>query len=165
MLLGSPPPTRGKAFSKNTFYGRLRITPAYAGKRESTIQNLLSSWDHPRLRGEKFHMMHDPDLVRGSPPPTRGKANAVINSPAARRITPAYAGKRYVSAVLSLVSEDHPRLRGEKFINKTINVRNVGSPPPTRGKGMDSTKNLLGYRITPAYAGKSEMLTGYWLQI
>ena len=50
------------------------------------------------------------------------------------RITPAYAGKRAALRAVSKVSEDHPRLCGEKWVS---------------GFSLTSV-----YRITPAYAGK-----------
>ena len=53
--VGSPPPMRGKGNSKSDPAKRLRITPAYAGKRKPTALALYASWDHPRLCGEKVH--------------------------------------------------------------------------------------------------------------
>ena len=50
------------------------ITPAYAGKRERGCQRMKSEEDHPRVCGEKMHML-DTYCVTDW-------------------ITPAYAGKR-----------------------------------------------------------------------
>ena len=71
--LGSPPPMRGKVDGVCQYPADSGITPAYAGKSCSLWSVMLSSPDHPRLCGEKFH------LPNGSR--CRG------------RITPAYAGK------------------------------------------------------------------------
>ena len=50
---GSPPPMRGKAFAPSGILTMTRITPAYAGKRHGSAFQNTSSWDHPRLCGEK----------------------------------------------------------------------------------------------------------------
>ena len=71
----------------------------------------------------------------GSPPPMRGKAAASC------------------SAMIS--AADHPRLCGEKsHFSLTLSFPK-GSPPPMRGKVSLLTTPPAGYRITPAYAGKS----------
>ena len=44
---------RGKARLCITGYRNFGITPAYAGKSPVMIAPCLSSWDHPRLCGEK----------------------------------------------------------------------------------------------------------------
>ena len=49
-------------------------------------------------------------------------------------ITPAYAGKRSALRAVSKVSEDHPRLCGEKLGQGSILFLLLGSPPPMRGK-------------------------------
>ena len=50
-------------------------------------------------------------------------------------ITPAYAGKRVNLIKPQEITEDHPRLCGEKFSGIWENIKSVGSPPPMRGKG------------------------------
>ena len=49
-------------------------------------------------------------------------------------ITPAHAGKRYISCRLYDASEDHPRTRGEKYLLQSVSQLTLGSPPHTRGK-------------------------------
>ena len=71
------------------------------------------------------------------------------------RITPAYAGKRGCRNRLCNVCKDHPRLCGEKFLEKRFKFKMTGSPPPMRGKGSRCAISLAFPRITPAYAGKS----------
>ena len=70
-------------------------------------------------------------------------------------ITPAYAGKS--NAIVEGIKNlpDHPRLCGEKLNLNSNCEKNLGSPPPMRGKGFDA--DCVGVRpgITPAYAGKS----------
>ena len=49
--------------------------------------------DHPRPCGEKGLALMDKALNEGSPPPMRGKVQAIIALLGALRITPAHAGK------------------------------------------------------------------------
>ena len=69
------------------------ITPAYAGKRK--IPQIVASKcrDHPRLCGEKVDSTFSLLIVRGSPPPMRGKVLWYRDFCPAVGITPAYAGK------------------------------------------------------------------------
>ena len=71
--IGSPPLTRGKEGTAYELRYRLRITPAYAGKRMETTRMATNYRDHPRLRGEKISIFSAKPSVRGSPPLTRGK--------------------------------------------------------------------------------------------
>ena len=51
--------------------------------------------------------------------------------------------------------KDHPRLCGEKGGFPHSRYRELGSPPPMRGKEYGNLLVLPGDGITPAYAGKS----------
>ena len=90
---GSPPPMRGKAFFRKTFFTRCRITPAYAGKSDILHHHTCVAGDHPRLCGEKDFNRIFNRRSQGSPPPMRGKASVVSLIFSKIRITPAYAGK------------------------------------------------------------------------
>ncbi len=70
---GSPPPMRGKASPLLLKKPHSRITPAYAGKRISSVRCFLPHRDHPRLCGEKDRVKHCGSMLMGSPPPMRGK--------------------------------------------------------------------------------------------
>ena len=113
-----------------------RITPAYAGKSIHATLDAPPEQDHPRLCGEKvlFHIVRI--KRKGSPPPMRGKGRVCCRRSSAGRITPAYAGKRQLSAFPLKFVWDHPRLCGEKAAGLTVSPARTG--------------------ITPAYAGKSE---------
>ena len=69
-------------------------------------------------------------------------------------ITPAYAGKRFTRSNSVYISEDHPRLCGEKLDIAEAVQEDKGSPPPMRGKVPRSSVIFDCVRITPAYAGK-----------
>ena len=85
----------------------------------------------------------------------RGKGKETRTECYNQRITPAYAGKRFIIYCRIQDGRDHPRLCGEKFFEDFSVSFSTGSPPPMRGKEhrIDGTWDLL--RITPAYAGKS----------
>ena len=71
--MGSPPPMRGKAAFVAFNIVTMRITPAYAGKRNHFSIYHAGNRDHPRLCGEKFLTTEKISLMLGSPPPMRGK--------------------------------------------------------------------------------------------
>ena len=93
--------------------------------------------------------------MTGSPPPMRGKGISNLQKEIQRRITPAYAGKRYAGCDFGNVQRDHPRLCGEKLLSIFQKSNHLGSPPPMRGKGNWTRRSTTSMRITPAYAGKS----------
>ena len=70
---GSPPPMRGKGHGIREQHILDGITPAYAGKRRVCNAGVQLQEDHPRLCGEKFFGLFLMFILRGSPPPMRGK--------------------------------------------------------------------------------------------
>ena len=114
ILLGSPPPMRGKGFPPPVSFLLLRITPAYAGKSYNSEIDYNRPEDHPRLCGEKAILVCLRRISTGSPPPMRGKGLRDFLKSTVYRITPAYAGKSATGVTSSIVKKDHPRLCGEK---------------------------------------------------
>ena len=135
-----------------TDYG---ITPAYAGKSRTSLKTCTKTTDHPRLCGEKLSCQLLQCFVVGSPPPMRGKVKATPPHRNEPRITPAYAGKSCTGDRPLALAQDHPRLCGEKQLYRIPLISHMGSPPPMRGKGHDTSGSLSCRGITPAYAGKS----------
>ena len=125
---------RGKGLADETREYRTRITPAYAGKRPESLFDFGSN--------------------RGSPPPMRGKDGKIVQTSRSSGITPAYAGKSSIVSPSSAVDWDHPRLCGEKIASHCTVTTWSGSPPPMRGKAVQTTWFPSKYGITPAYAGK-----------
>ncbi len=147
---------RGKVSHSTNGGFQIRITPAYAGKRPFPHVRDWRTQDHPRLCGEKVPAGNAYSIVRGSPPPMRGKGSVLTYSVPEYGITPAYAGKSSRSQNSRLERRDHPRLCGEKTIPLLCRRSTEGSPPPMRGK-VDSMYEVgFQSRITPAYAGKSK---------
>ncbi len=85
---------RGKGTAVYSVYDLYRITPAYAGKSTVGTKSVTDVEDHPRLCGEKLVQLVLLFDQMGSPPPMRGKAEALAVADLLVGITPAYAGKR-----------------------------------------------------------------------
>ena len=167
---------RGKAVNSKNRANSDRITPAYAGKRPWALFYVFIFWDHPRLCGEKSGgkdstivlagitpayagKSNANDMVfrfhKGSPPPMRGKVRCWWNGAMVQRITPAYAGKSFKRFFARSMYQDHPRLCGEKLFIEFVPLKQMGSPPPMRGKVLNFSVADFPFGITPAYAGKS----------
>ena len=70
------------------------------------------------------------------------------------RITPAHAGKSRHIVGKRIDERDHPRTRGEKPMATLTSTARTGSPPHTRGKGVQLQGGVVPPGITPARAGK-----------
>ena len=84
----------------------------------------------------------------------RGKALTRYYNTFQIGITPAYAGKRMLTASRCPEQKDHPRLCGKKLFAAPFFSVLSGSPPPMRGKAGTADTLSRRRRITPAYAGK-----------
>ena len=131
---GSPPRMRGKVTHTGAIKFSTGITPAYAGKSRPCRWALTRPRDHPRVCGEKYQAGEAQRQSQGSPPRMRGKAEIESYADECDRITPAYAGKRFVSTLCRCVRWDHPRVCGEKLVAPLVAARIGGSPPRMRGK-------------------------------
>ena len=156
-LQGSPPRMRGKAKCRRRAQRMRRITPAYAGKSLFHPAVVSIPWDHPRICGEKAKGSSLTTSKSGSPPHMRGKDDSFAESWCTSGITPAYAGKSRVAQFVDCCAWDHPRICGEKYRYKPSRVSGKGSPPHMRGKVEVHSCLVLDVRITPAYAGKSQV--------
>ena len=129
------------------------------------MQNLDETKDHPRVGGEKTLSARNAPAVQGSPPRGRGKAQAAQRAMNVNRITPAWAGKSAIFVLLTIPSQDHPRVGGEKASSRRVASVTAGSPP--RGRGKVPLILILGtwYGITPAWAGKSFLRCSNWCPV
>ena len=91
----------------------------------------------------------------GSSPHTRGARAARAWRAARCGIIPAYAGSTPFQDVSLLVSQDHPRIRGEHVGWAWEGVKLVGSSPHTRGARHGSVGKATLEGIIPAYAGST----------
>ena len=152
---GSPPHVRGKVVGCVKLCLVLGITPACAGKSRQEKFSKLPGEDHPRMCGEKHHLVNDIGHIGGSPPHVRGKAAHDQIRVLVLGITPACAGKRLAYQKDIQGNRDHPRMCGEKEARQWPKEQVWGSPPHVRGKVAVSAPAFHWYRITPACAGKS----------
>ena len=107
------------------------------------------------MGGEKMSIGSVSISFLGSPPRGRGKVPETYRYVAGYGITPAWAGKRHINVYEVCVSEDHPRVGGEKSSLSSASLHGPGSPPRGRGK-VDGPPAQVGRgRITPAQAGRS----------
>ena len=111
---GSPPRGRGKVLHSTKTLNLPRITPAWAGKRQTAAMPRTMTRDHPRMGREKTMYFEDKYFCRGSPPRGRGKVELVQLLVVGDRITPAWAGKRSPLTASKPTFWDHPRMGGEK---------------------------------------------------
>ena len=114
-LTGSPPRMRGKQNSRYMHRSNLGITPAHAGKTYFLSQFLRLNRDHPRACGENTNLETFSGNKKGSPPRMRGKRSQRNYLRSRIGITPAHAGKTFISTLASSISWDHPRACGENF--------------------------------------------------
>ena len=70
------------------------------------------------------------------------------------RITPAYAGKSWNAADLSLPDGDHPRVCGEKNGWRARISEKEGSPPRMRGKVLSTRTGSVKYEDHPRVCGE-----------
>ena len=153
--LGSPPRGRGKGMISPPFDNPKRITPAWAGKSLYAELGVGAPRDHPRVGGEKILLRRRGRRALGSPPRGRGKEAGCFAAAIAGGITPAWAGKRPLSACQPFFAGDHPRVGGEKALSCSCVIYLQGSPPRGRGKEENIALIRACFRITPAWAGKS----------
>ena len=131
---GSPPRMRGKVQLGEIDLQDIWITPAYAGKSGPCPDRVPPAGDHPRVCGEKSQSTSASPRALGSPPRMRGKGVKQSNSRIRMGITPAYAGKSVGLYRNTGITEDHPRVCGEKTRGSCASKVMMGSPPRMRGK-------------------------------
>ena len=110
---GSPPRVRGKPAIAVLEGVEVGITPACAGKTRFPQDASAARQDHPRVCGENSRLPRCRCQKGGSPPRVRGKRDMLARDKAARRITPACAGKTFFVGLWRSAKEDHPRVCGE----------------------------------------------------
>ena len=173
---GSSPLTRGKRVGAVTPGGQTGLIPAHAGKTAGHILVRLCREAHPRSRGENLPRARRLRLRRGSSPLTRGKPLPRLLTQRFLGLIPAHAGKTQMRARVLLLTQAHPRSRGEnahhpgqrrhsgahprsRGENRSAAVMRGGAPgssPLTRGKRL--LRGRVGARpgLIPAHAGKTD---------
>ena len=152
---GSSPLTRGALLWSSRDLPRCRLIPAHAGSTVLKRRGPLSSWAHPRSRGE--HRKGElPDTKGfGSSPLTRGARPGVVPGGAERGLIPAHAGSTVSGARCLSRRGAHPRSRGEHLSVLAKVVGGVGSSPLTRGALPPLAKCDRSKGLIPAHAGST----------
>ena len=83
----------------------------------------------------------------------RGPRGHIRRQAGRQGITPAYAGTTIRYLIKCEPMTDHPRLCGDHYKYITDNNPGLGSPPLMRGPPVLVIVGIMGYGITPAYAG------------
>ena len=147
------PRTRGRPQRGPSRPGR--TVPACAGKTTRNLTFSQATGDCPRMRGEDEPVGEGLPRGVGSPPHARGRPARAASTHRATGITPACAGKTFLSAVLGTCLPDHPRMRGEDKVFCRQPLADKGSPPHARGRRQPQRLPTGRRRITPACAGKT----------
>ena len=93
------------------------------------------------MRGEYWKIIYSFLPLEGSPPLARGVQSSALPPHPSNRITPACAGSTIVNSGMKQLVRDHPRLRGEYFIELYALILSRGITPACAG----STFHLCGY--------------------
>ena len=173
---GSSPHTRGALERAGGPPAQERIIPAYAGSTRcrrrrrgrsrgssphtrgaprARPRHLGAGWDHPRIRGEHSAVIDTKDRHAGSSPHTRGALDEAPETSVADGIIPAYAGSTVSSHAGIILTQDHPRIRGEHILDRRHPNLPPGSSPHTRGALDEIWISDRGGGIIPAYAGST----------
>ena len=132
--MGSPPRGRGKAGLSRRSARPARITPAWAGKRETTLYRADHSEDHPAWAG-KDATVAAALQAKGITPRGRGKEMLWEYKDQTTGITPAWAGKSQLLVPALAAEWDHPRVGGEKLATRD-EIPGRGSHPAWAGKRL-----------------------------
>ena len=154
-MQGSPPLVRERLIDDVPDYVIARITPARAGKTTSQRDSSSKSRDHPRSCGKDKILEVPKPRQQGSPPLVRERPRGQDSRHGDFRITPARAGKTFLSTCGSSRMGDHPRSCGKDKRASIILAAKLGSPPLVRERQHSLFKIINNNRITPARAGKT----------
>ena len=154
---------RGKLLRRQFQQLSSRNIPAYAGK-TGVDRRLWGVYrEHPRVCGENMLDSSVCAAVMGTSPRMRGKpAQNLINLFTIGNI-PAYAGKTLRSSGCQILNAEHPRVCGENQQHHWPPLWCNGTSPRMRGKRFQARQNSADLRNIPAYAGKTDLATGYVL--
>ena len=154
--MGSSPHARGTRLPIDGGEMLNGIIPACAGNTFDEFSECVGSWDHPRMRGEHSAQEKFDSTTGGSSPHARGTRTKTDEYAHNAGIIPACAGNTFRIRGERGAGRDHPRMRGEHFVQRFIIPPASGSSPHARGtlRGRISDSRTCG--IIPACAGNTE---------
>ena len=157
--MGSSPHARGALQLHAPVPVEPGIIPACAGSTCLYAYTTSSHPDHPRMRGEHFHLSLPRPLFRGSSPHARGARAVAVERTTAAGIIPACAGSTLKDLEVACGWGDHPRMRGEHELPMQLAKSNGGSSPHARGALLADIPPRVRAGIIPACAGSTPR---YW---
>ncbi len=160
--VGSSPLARGAQRVRGAGHPGSRIIPARAGSTHIIRGVEWERVDHPRSRGEHWHVLSHPFLVQGSSPLARGARVARRVVVVHGRIIPARAGSTVPATTEAGRRGDHPRSRGEHHWRTSEPMNAQGSSPLARGAPGQAGLDALDGRIIPARAGSTRPRPRPW---
>ena len=152
---GSSPHGRGKRRPSSPTRSPARLIPAWAGKTPCSRVPSASWPAHPRMGGENAYACPVGFCLAGSSPHGRGKRCRRARRRRRGGLIPAWAGKTIYVDWATLSQAAHPRMGGENLRNRHSKRVAGGSSPHGRGKQGLSEREHGGYRLIPAWAGKT----------
>ena len=152
---GSSPQARGTLPRRRSRSQDSRFIPAGAGNTFDVPPGDITSWVHPRRRGEHRRALHQRRAERGSSPQARGTPGPPSPDLTSLRFIPAGAGNTLTPSLTVLPAAVHPRRRGEHFTDHQKYLAPRGSSPQARGTHDFHTYDGASNRFIPAGAGNT----------
>ncbi len=150
---GSSPRVRGTARPQQPPRRGNRFIPACAGNGSSAPTTRIARPVHPRVCGERLESTKSWDEQTGSSPRVRGTGGLRRALMVARRFIPACAGNGRARRSNASWSTVHPRVCGERVIERTAEDDAAGSSPRVRGTVATLDRRGCSARFIPACAG------------
>ena len=150
---GSSPLARGPLRMIAIFGTPPGLIPARAGTTSCTTKTAISTWAHPRSRGDHCLKLGHVAFTAGSSPLARGPLRPIARDTRAVGLIPARAGTTYSRGGGRVAPGAHPRSRGDHF-NRHSSLNNaLGSSPLARGPPYGSSLTPGQPGLIPARAG------------
>ena len=155
LVCGSSPLARGTRSPIGSCACLSGIIPACAGNTTVAAIRRCRARDHPRLRGEHSHWRLRTWRISGSSPLARGTLRSLSALSLAAGIIPACAGNTPRPRRSPAWAWDHPRLRGEHVLVRSLVCVLLGSSPLARGTLIFQYDRVSDFGIIPACAGNT----------
>ena len=152
---GSSPLARGAPAVHAVRVSGQGIIPARAGSASRAWWAVRHQRDHPRSRGERCSNPAPGRGGRGSSPLARGALMTLPRTSNPQGIIPARAGSATTTSSTPGSARDHPRSRGERMGDTSVDLVVEGSSPLARGALAHVVPPRRRVRIIPARAGSA----------
>ncbi|SQG55664.1 Uncharacterised protein [Corynebacterium ulcerans] len=149
-----PPHTRRKVNHHDDRDTSKGTASAYAEKRETLIDQLITIKNYLRIRGEKAPSLFRSSPLMELPPHTRRKASSFLREFATVGTTSAYAEKSGRQLPARHWHRNYLRIRGEKAHRRLWQILGAELPPHTRRKVVLAWYDVPESGTTSAYAEK-----------